>query len=911
MKRYIKIFMLPVFLVLFTFNGWSQSDSTQINRKDMSEEIVDIAYGKQKKNNVASSISTISGEELVTGGITNFGNKLYGKLSGLYVLQGGGEPGNDSPQLRVRGAAGAPLIIIDGFERDLEFIAPEEIETLSVLKDASATALYGMRGADGVILITTKRGLIKKGVIEVSLQSGVQMLENRAEVLNATHYMQMYNIAAVNDGLTAKYSNDDIAAAGTSPRYPDVNWNDLLLKDFSNVSKANIGLQGGSEFIRYFVNFGFLYNNGIYKPENPDFNSNSNLTRMNVRSNIDVSITKSTTFSMDLAGSVNKSTTSAFSEDRIWNPMNFYPPNAFNAVNPDGSYGGTNLQLDNPLAIMEVGGRNSTLNHFLNAGFRLNQKLDVITEGLSLNLGYVIDNGASNSDGKWRNFQVREIKPGVGENYTYNTYRDVTGGYNLWSNANSTRYNSFSGELNYDMPEVDGNELNIIARLQRDQQYRSNADLSPYLTNNVGVRVLYARNQTYLIEVAASYFGSDQYKDGSQYGLFPSASLGWVFSNESFAEESNVLTYGKLKASYGTVGRNRFENGRYPFEQFYNGSGGYPLGTDWTNPGSIMASRLANPDVSWEISNQLNLGLELEFFNHLNLSAEYFVNKNSNILYGDDRNFSYTGATRPWENIGKSTVEGFDAKLGYASNENEFKWHADVLVSSFTHILDEFGEAKYTGDLAYLNRTGKSRSSMWGLETDGTFADNADIQSSASQTFGAPRVGDFKYVDQNNDGVINSQDRVVIGDFVANVELGLQFGMTYKNFDANLLFQGKLNNDINMMGTLQTAPFIYGNSVTEIALEDGFPPLTLSNMNNYQSSDFWVRNGDFVKLRNLEIGYTLPETMQKSLRMKHVRFFVRGVNVFTLSDYKYSDPEYTGIGYPPTKSYLLGLNINF
>ena len=902
--------MFLVILVTMGFNGWAQQDSLTVNKETKAKSNVQIAYGEQKANNVSSAISTVKGKDLLSGSISNFGNALYGKLAGLYVTQGGGEPGKDSPQLRIRGSVGAPLVIIDGFERDLDYIAPEEIESVSLLKDATAAALYGMKGANGVILITTKRGMIKKGSIEVSLQSGIQLFENRAEVLNATQYMQLYDIAAFNDGLPLKYSNDDIAAAGTSPRFPDVNWNDLILKDFSNVSKANVGLQGGSEFIKYFVNFGILYNDGMYKPKNPDMNSNPNLSRMNVRSNIDVNVTKSTTFSLDLAGSINKSVTSAFSENQIWVPINFYPPNAFNPVNPDGSYGGTSLLQDNPLAILEVGGRNNSLTHFLNAGFHFNQKLDLITEGLSLGLGYVIDNGATNADGKWRYFQVKEIVPGFGDDYQYNAYRE-NDAYTEWSNASSARYTSFSGELKYDMPETNGNELNILARVQTDQQYLANTDLSPYLTNNYGLRILYSKNQTYLFEIAASYFGSDQYAKGKQYGLFPTGSIGWVFSNEGFATESNFLTYGKVRTSYGQIGRNRYENGRYPFVQFYDNAGNYPLGTAWTNSGAITPGRLANPDVTWELSDQFDVGLELELFGKLSLEADYFINKNSDILTGDDTNFSYTGATRPWENIGESTIKGFDMKLSYASMENEFKWHADLLFSHFDYTIDEIGEAKYTGEMAYLNRTGQSPTAIWGLETAGTFESAADIQSSPMHAFGTPRVGDFKYVDQNNDGVINSQDVKVIGDNVANMEFGLQIGMEYKNFDAKLLFQGQLNHDINMMGTPQTAPFIYGNSATEIALQDDFPPLTLSNRTNYQTSTYWVRNGDFVKLRNAEVGFTLPESIQDRLGMDHLRIFARGVNVFTVSKYKFSDPEYTGIGYPPMKSYLLGLNINF
>lgn len=909
MKKYITSYTFLIILMAFVLKGWTQSDTIVVNEEVIHGD-VKIAYGKQDKTSLSSAVSTIYGDELAKSSITNFGSTLYGKLPGLFLTQGGGEPGYDSPTLRIRGANVAPLVIIDGFERDMTYITPEEIESVSVLKDAAALALYGMRGANGAILITTKRGEDKKGELTFSVQSGLQSPVKTVDILDAANYMSLYNMAAAADGLQPKYTQQDIAMAGTSPRYPDVDWKDQVLKNFSNVSRALLGVQGGSQFIEYYVNVGFLYNDGMYKPKNPDMNSNANLTRLNLRSNVDLNISKNTRFSMDLAGSMNKSAFPAYSASEIWNAISTLPPNVFNVKNPDGSYGGTSLLLNNPVAMIETSGRNNSIDHFLNAGFRISQKFDFITQGLAANLNYVIDNSATNGDGKWRYFQAKQIAPGVGDTYEYYTYREPTQ-YNTWSNAKSTRSTIFSADVTYDMPETNGNELNVLVRYQGDNQYLANTDLTPYLVNNYGARLQYAYHKTYMLELAASYYGSDHFAEGNRYGFFPSASAAWVFSNEGFMKDSKLFSFAKLKASYGITGYNRYENGRYPFMQFYVGGGGFPLGAGWDWYSGIQPGMLANPDYKWELSNKLNVGIELEMLKSFTLAADYYLDKRTDVLYIDYTHPSASGANLPYENIGKLTNTGFDFKLGYSSQSEQVQWFADLVCSYYKNTIDEMGEALNTGSLSHLNRTGHSVSSVFGYEVEGYFQSLSEIQSSPAQTFGTPRVGDLKYKDLNNDQVIDSRDMTVIGDYIGNIDLGLRLGMSYKGFDIEAQLQGQLNRDIILGWNQLAQPFLRGNAATEIALEEGFPTLSLTNLNNYQTSSYWVRNGDFVKLRNIELGYTLPEQLTKQLKMNKVRVFLRGVNMLSLSKWKYSDPEYATIGYPPMKTYFFGLNINF
>ena len=909
MRKYKNKIALFVILALVSFSGWGQSDSLEITSRTTFQK-KNIAYGLQKKSNISCSMSTVSGSELSKGAVSNFGNTLYSKLAGLFVVQGGGEPGYNSPLLRIRGALGSPLVIIDGFERDLTYLNPEEVESVSLLKDASAVALYGMEAANGAILITTKRGTVQKNDITFSVQSGLQSPVNTIKVLGARDYMTLYNRAAVNDGLNPKYSDADIAAAGSSPLYPDINWYDQVVKNASNVSRANLAVKGGSDFIQYFVNTGFLYNNGIYKPENPDMKANANLTQFNLRSNIDINISKNTLFSMDLAGMVNKNNFPAFSANEIWTALFTLPPNAFNVKNPNGSYGGTSLLTNNPYAMIEYGGRNNTVTNFLNAGFNLTQKLDFIVNGLSAGVGYVLDNGAVNSDGNWRYFPVQQIASTTGDSYSYYSYGEASP-YINWSNASSVRNNVITANIAYELADTENHELSVLLRYEGNKEYRANTDLSPYLTNNYGARVQYAYASKYLLEAAASYFGSDQYAKENQYGFFPSVSAGWIFSNEGFIADNSFIDFGKLRASYGITGLNHYLNGRYPFTQFYVGGGSFPIGTGWEMFYGIQPGMLANPDIQWEISKKLNIGIDLEMFNNLSFAFDYYVDKSSDVLTINYNHPSVTGADLPFENIGKLTNSGFDFNLGYSSQDKELKWSTKLVFSYFNNTIDEMGESLNGSDLQHLNRTGNSVSTVYGYQVEGYFESEGDIQSSPVQTFGTPRVGDLKYKDLNNDQIIDSRDISAIGDYMGNIDAGLNIGLEYRGFDLDVMFQGQFNRDIVLSGNQLYQPFLTGNAVTEIVNESGFPALSLTNTNNYQTSSYWVRKGDFIKLRNIELGYSLSKAVTSRIGMEKVRFFLRGVDVFTLSDWKYTDPEFTGIGYPPMKSYFLGLNLNF
>jgi hypothetical protein len=320
---------------------------------------------------------------------------------------------------------------------------------------------------------------------------------------------------------------------------------------------------------------------------------------------------------------------------------------------------------------------------------------------------------------------------------------------------------------------------------------------------------------------------------------------------------------------------------------------------------------LANPDLKWEISKKLNIGLDLEFKNNLTFAFDYYLDKRSDVLNINYNHPSVTGANLPYENIGMMTNSGFDLKLGYTSKGQTVNWFAELVCSYFNNTIDKMGESLSTGNLSHLNRTGNSVSSIYGYEVIGNFASATEIQSSPMQTFGAVKVGDLKYKDQNGDKIIDSRDVTKIGDYMANIDMGLRLGLNYKNFDIEAQLQGQFNRDLNISWNSLYQPFLRGNAATEIALEDGYPALTLSNLNNYHTSSYWVRSGDFVKLRNIELGYTLPENVVRTMKMDRFRIFVRGVNLLAISKWEYSDPEFTSIGYPPMKTYFFGANINF
>ncbi|MBN1131926.1 MAG: SusC/RagA family TonB-linked outer membrane protein [Bacteroidales bacterium] len=773
------------------------------------------------------------------------------------------------------------------------------------MKDASAMALYGMKAANGVIVIVTRRGIQQKNRIDVTIQSGLQSPVNTIDLLDAKDHMTLYNQAALNDGLPEKYSRSEIEAAGTSPLYPDVDWKGEALKKISSVSRANLTVNGGSQFIRYLVDFGFLYNNGIYKPSNTVLKSDAQLRRLNLRSNFDLQVTKSTLFSMDLYGAVDDRNQPAQYPDNIWYALYTIPPNAFNVMNPDGSYGGTSILTNNPIAMIEASGNSHSNTRFLNAGFHLKQDLGDLINGLSASIGYYIDNSTSISDGKWRNFMVSQIAPGGTGYYSYGEDTE----YYEWSSSDGSRFTGFDAGLVYNMPEEKNHSLQALARFQSDQEWQTNADLTPYLTRNLGARIIYAYKKRYVLQLASSYYGSEQYPEKNRYGLFPSVALGWVFSNEDFITESAYLSYGKLKFSYGVTGRNPYANGRYPYYQYYVNGGVYPLGSDWSLLYGYQPGMLANPGIKWETSRMMNIGLELELFDKVSLESDFFIDKRSDVLFINYRHPSVLGVNLPYENIGKLTNIGTDGRIGYENSGNAIKWHADLLWTFCTNTIDEMGEALNEGELSNLNRTGNPVNAIYGYEVDGYFGSSPE--GAPYQTFGPAREGDLKYRDQNNDNIIDARDMTMIGDGSANIDLGLSAGMTYAGFDFEILFQGQFSRDVLLSGNPLYQPFVYGNAATEYALKEDFPRLTLSNMNNYQPSSYWVENINFLKLRNLELGYSLNGRLVQKLSIHSFRIFVRGINLLDLSNWDYSDPEFFEIGYMPMRVYYFGINISF
>lgn len=893
-----------LFVSAIYLNGFAQSVPSEATDSTLSDG-VQIAYGQIDKELVVSSVSAIDGNALSKAGSMNFENTLFGRFPGLFVMQRAGHPGDDSPVLRVRGAINSPLTIVDGYERDITYLFPEEIESISLLKDASAVGLYGMKAANGVLIIKTKRGTTKKNSIDFSIMTGLQNPVKTMDILDAKNYMRLYNQAATNDGLPERYTQDEINLSGTSPLYPNVDWKKESLKEISSLSRANLAVKGGSEFIRYFIDFGVLYNNGIYKPSNPDLNSDAQLRRLNFRSNFDLQVTKSTLFSMDLYGALDDRNQPAQNAQNIWNALYTLPPNAFNVVNPNGSYGGNSIWTNNPVAMIEASGNYHSNTRFLNAGFHLKQDLGSVIRGLSAQIGYFIDNSTNISDGKWRNFMVSQIARDGSEYYNYGEGTE----YFDWSNSNGSRFTGVDAELVYEMPETNGHNLNAIARFQSDQEWVTNADLIPYLTRNLGGRIIYSYNKTYILQLSSSYYGSEQYHKNNRYGFFPSVGAGWVFSNEKFLENSPAITFGKVKASYGVIGRNPIVNGRFPYYQYYVNGGAYPIGADWSMFYGYQPGMLANPDIKWETSKTMNIGIELELFDKLYFESDFFLDKRSDVLNINYNRPSYLGVNLPYENIGKLTNIGVDGRIGYKDYQNSFKWYTDLVFSFYENTVDEMGEAISEGSLSHLNRTGNSVNAIYGYEVAGLF--DSPTEAAPFQTFGPTREKDFKYKDQNSDNIIDARDMTMIGDRMANVDLGLRLGWLFKGFDMEIMLQGQFNRDEILSGMPLYQPFIYGNAATEFVQKDDFPRLSLTNMNNYQPSSYWVENINFIKLRNLEFGYTLNQNISRKLSMDSFRLFVRGINLLTVSNWNYTDPEFLGIGYMPMRVYYIGINISF
>lgn len=922
-------------VVLLTFVIWMiTAEITNAQDHQTDSCIVNFGYNYSLPEWMTTrSISTIGTDQLDKSVTTNFGNKLHGRLPGLTVSQTNNEPGVETANLFSRGIGtfGSKrdiLILVDGFESSYDQLIPEEIETISLLKDASAVTMYGMRGANGVLLITTKKG--KRGPLQIdfSAQIGFESPQRLPDFLGAYDYARLYNEALTNDGLPIRYSDYDLSAyqSGEDPEiyvedpyylYPDVDWYDVVLRDVAPVSKYNISLSGGTKDIRYFVMLGYQNRSGIYKKtaDKTDFSSNSNNDQFNIRTNVDIDLSNRLVATINMGVTLaNKSNPAGYTTDGIFNLISLIPPNAFPVYNPNGTYGG-NSRFTNPWGdMLETGSYTSNYRTFQSA-LKLKYQLDMIAEGLSVSAAASFNDQFRGYSSKSRTYDRYSIS-NVSGNIEYRKFGEPTslvaseGQYDHWRNV------GFQSFLNY-QKNVDDNLID--ASLGYDMSdYTVPGERTSFKHLGMNGRVSYAHHMKYIGEASLGYYGSNGYQQGKRFGLFPGVSFGWIVSNEDFLKNNAVVDYLKLKTSFGISGNNALGSQRFRYEQYYIASGYYIFGNQSVQ--GYRESTIANPDLTWEKKKEINFGFDATFINCLNFNFDLFWQNRYDILtYPANMIPGFAGMWAPNINVGKVDNKGFEAQIGYQGKlANDLVFSADLNIWYAKNKITSTPEA--IKENPYQFSEGKRVNQPFILEFIGFFENESDIDNSPFQNFGEVQPGDMKYKDQNNDGIVDERDTYPIGyTNIPELTMGLNLGLEYKNVYFNTFFQGVTNRSVYLSGNNFYA-FQNNGKISSMALNRwtsdthesaSYPRLSSqNNPNNFRGSSFWQRDGSFIKLRNIEFGYHIPNTLLNRNGIKEATLFISGTNLVTWDHVKIADPEII-TGYPAMSAFNIGAKIQF
>lgn len=925
--KYIKNYLIFGIVMLF-MPGIAFSQDEKADSVAGEPQTVNIGYAKMPSWMVSSSISTIEGADLQKNFVPDLGNTLYGRLAGLSVMQGGNEPGLQAPSLSIRGLntfgnGKNVLVLVDGYELPFSQILPEEVESVTILKDASATAIYGSKGANGVMLITTKRGTEGPMKVNIGIQHGYNISTRLPEYLGSYDYASLYNEALVNDGKSALYSDADLQAYknGTDQYfYPDVNWYNQVMRKYAPVSKFNLNFTGGTKIVNYFVMMNLLREEGLIKKTKDlsDYTINSRNNRFNFRSNVDIHLSKRFSAHMTLGGAISDKTNPADnSAEAILNDVGIVPPNAFPVYNPNGSFGGTTL-YSNPLGDILQTGMYSSNGRTFQGAFTLTEQLDMIAKGLSVSASVAFNNTFTSVSNKSRTYSRFALSKGGEGETVYTKIGENTSLSGSEGETDQWRSTSFRGYMNYDR-ELGNNTLKGLLMFN-SSNYTLGIGGLPYLDRGLFGRFTFTNSKKYIGEVSFGYNATDNFPQDSRWGFFPAVSAGWIVSGENFLSNNSLFNFLKLRGSYGLVGNDNIGGKRFMFYQDWVGVGNYFFGPSNTSAGSYGEAQIANPDVTWEKQKQLNIGLEATIAGNFDISFDFFKQNRFDILAEPRRQVpSYLGLTLPDLNIGKAENSGFEAMVRFNSNQSkEFKYYVQVDVFYAKNKIVDNAEAVQLFE--YLYRSGRPIGQPFLLEATGFFKDQADIDNSPRQIFSEVKPGDIKYKDQNNDNIIDQTDFYPSGyTNMPEITGVLTTGFSYRNFDFDMLFQGVANRSVYLSGFYYEAfqnngkisEFALGRWTPETASSATYPRLSAeNNLNNFQPSTFWQQNGNFIKLRSLELGYTLPSKLQSKMKVDKARVFVNATNLFSLDHLEFSDPENIS-GYPAMRTVSVGLNFQF
>lgn len=971
-----------------TINVKMESDAQQL------EEQVVVGYGTQKKVSVVAAVSSVNSKELRQSSSPNLANALAGRLAGLTSLQSGGsQPGFDDADLYLRGASTTngtrPLILIDGVPRDnIRTLDANEVATVSVLKDAAATAVYGVRGANGVILITTKRGEVGQTKLDISFDQSFQAFTREPERVDSWEFMTLRNEANRNDGMNEEYSGKMISRSlnplmGLDPNdpdyalkaarrhymYPNRDWYREIFKKWSPQSRVNINISGGTEKLQYFVNASYLHQGGNLHTEPKSklgYDPQARMTRYSFRSNLDYNITKNFKAFLNLGSYIEKvgmPGTTTYGGDNKWMIRDLIhctvgmKPMTVGPTTPDASLGYDVIpdKVIRPVetdrspfeSVNRKGYRDETRTN-LNASIGGEWNMTFITKGLSLK-GMASFDAVANTilGGDITEMSFATSVDEDNDQIYFAADRELNGTLSL-SKSGYTNYTvNLQGSLNYSRT-FGKHDVGAMILVQRDFWETNGAPLNmPYNMMGMAARVTYGFDNRYLLDANMGYNGSEQFSPKNRFGFFPSFAVGWVVSNENFLKGNKVITNLKLRASYGKVGSDKIGNNRFLYlsNHTYSSSGGVAVG----GYGTIYENRPGNYNLQWEVSKKQNYGIDLQLWSDWSITFDYFIEQRSKILKTQGMAPQFAGVPQwPYLNLGVVDNSGYELEINYNKSFNK-----DLFLSvkgnfSYNHNKVKFwDEVPYADGYYYQYRTtGQSLNQTFGYKidwsngngyfntqeeldkyTEGYVDENGVEHKGITYNLStAPQLGDFKYIDQNGDGIIDEKDRVPIGyTNVPRVSYGLNVSLNYKWFDFTVFLQGvgKYSSYYSGQGvyeniyqgtffkyhkTAWTAErYAAGQKIT-------YPRLSTGETCSKIQNDFFVMDRAFIRLKAIELGYTLPSNALRAIGINKVRVYFRGDNLVTWDRLRTSttDPEQTDqIGYPIVKTFNFGFNVTF
>ena len=982
-----EIFVTKKSVVLkFTYIGFKTSEirtnaSTNIYDVTLEEQVneleetVIVGYGTQRKISNIGAQSSMKMEDIKTPS-ASLTTTLAGRLAGVVAVQRTGEPGKDAADIWIRGIStpntSSPLVLVDGVERSFNDIDPEDIESLTTLKDASATAVYGVRGANGVILIKTKPGKVGKPTVSADYYESFTRFTKMVDLADGITYMNAANEAMRNDGIATKYTEDQIrnTIAGKDPYlYPNVDWLKEIFNDWGHNRRVNVNVRGGSEKVAYYASVSYFNETGMtVTDKNIDtYDSKMKYSRYNFTTNLNIDVTPTTKVEIGAQGYLGEGNYPAISSADLYNAaMSISPveyPKMF-FVNGEAYVPGTstNNNFNNPYSQATRRGYDNLTKNQIYSNLRVTQNLDMLTKGLKLTAMYAFD--------VYNEIHVHQDRAESTYNFLDTSVPyDMNGqpilqriyeGSNVLSYKQETSGNKktyLEASLNYDRTFNDDHRVSALFLFNQQSKllYPKGTleDAIPYRMMGIAGRATYSWKDRYFAEFNIGYNGAENFSPKHRFGTFPAFGVGWVVSNEKFWQPlSKAVSFLKIRYTDGKVGNSEVSDRRFMYldQMKENGDYGYkfgPNGTKWSGYETVNMA----VDLIWEESRKQDLGIDLKLFNDdLSIVFDLFKERRENILLKREHSIpSFLGynTSAPYGNIGIIENKGFDGTIEYNKRINK-DWvialRGNVTFNKDKWIQGELPEQKYE----WMNQYGHNINGVKGYVAEGLFtqteiddmarweslsdANKAITPKPFASQFGTVKAGDIKYKDLNNDGQIDAYDQTYIsrGDVPTTV-YGFGFTVGWKDLSVGMMFQGVAGAERVLNGS-SVNPFNGGGGSGNLYSNIGdrwteenpdqnafYPRLsygseTTSNINNFQKSTWWVRNMNFLRLKTLQVSYNLPKPWVNKVHLKNAAVYVMGTNLFTLSRFKLWDPELNtdnGASYPNTTSYSVGINFTF